>query len=58
MRALRAAMIVWLLALLALFAFPSLPAPSYAAPDQCGVWRWGVKTLSRPFFVQGFEQFN
>jgi len=40
MRALRAAMIVWLHALLALFAFPSLPAPSYAAPDQCGVWRW------------------
>ncbi len=47
MKRVRAALTVWLIVLLVLVALPYRPAPTQAAPPAtCGVWRWGIKTLS------------
>lgn len=47
MKPLRSILVAWLLALLTLSGVPSFSTYIYAAPPQtCGVWRWGIKTLS------------
>ncbi len=47
MRRVQAALRVWLVVVLVLVALPYRPALTQAAPPEtCGVWRWGIKTLS------------
>lgn len=47
MKSIRSMLPVWLLAVLVLSSLPNVPTPIYAAPPEtCGVWRWGIETLS------------
>jgi len=47
MKPLRPLLSVVLALVLVLLLVPALPTPLYGAPPEtCGVWRWGVKTLS------------